>query len=264
MFTWNVEDMKLLNMARDENGVFACESETSFEDKVAFVDRFHNGYLSYTLNLAEKFQADLPTLKKNESGYLRGRVKTVSLQAWLKKNDTMGIASTWSDSCGVISIAGVRRNIHCIDYNMANWEQHGHISKSCGAFELVNSCFHNCLEICLVKEQKYYNDNNEEQKLIKSVCHTLSNYGYPECHCFHIGEKDHIVTRKTFHTDEYSIKVSLPKEDRILTIDEVKALETALAPVEEKYQQLKKAQAEMEEALTKAGIDFAAYLNERG
>lgn len=264
MFIWTVEEMKLLNMARDEKGVFACESETSFEDKVAFVDRFHNGYLSYILNLAEKFQADLPTLKKNESGHLRGRVKTVSLQAWLKKNDTMGIADTWSDSCGVISIAGVRRNIQCIDYDIANWEQNGHISKSCGVFELVDSCFHNCLKNCLLLEQEYYNDNNEEQKLIRKVCHTLSNYGYPEHRCFSIGEDDYVVTDSTFHTNEYRINVSLPKEDRPLTIEEVKALETALAPVEEKYQQFKKAQAEMEEALKKAGIDFASYLTERG
>ena len=50
------------------------------------------------------------------------------------------------------------------------------------------------------------------------------------------------------------------EERRELSINEGRLLEEALAPVEEKYQNLLKAQAEMQEALTDAGADFVKKL----
>lgn len=246
MFNYNIKDLKLKNMAR-EDGIFSVESEVSLEDKIAFVDSFQNGALSYIIALVKKFEADQDKLKKDS----HGRVKTVSLQAWLKKNDTRGVAWSWSERCGLIEFMGLSRNIRYFNYGRG---KHGWTA------DFVDSCFHTQLERCLIAEQQYYNEHNTDQQLIKKVCAALHNYGYPEHYCFSIGGDDHIVTDRSYTTNEYSIKVSLPKEDRALTIEEVKNLEAALTPVEEKYQQLMKAQSEMKEALVKAGLNFASSL----
>ena len=63
MFEWKVEDMALLNQ---KGGVFIgkekiydCESKVSREDKIAFVDSFQDGKLSYLLSLIDKFKEDM-------------------------------------------------------------------------------------------------------------------------------------------------------------------------------------------------------------
>ena len=87
MFEWKVENMSLLN---DKNCLFVgrekiygCESETSKEDKIAFVDSMNDGKLTYILDLWKKFQENEGNLVKDKYGY----VKTVSLKAWIKRND---------------------------------------------------------------------------------------------------------------------------------------------------------------------------------
>lgn len=107
-------------------------------------------------------------------------------------------------------------------------------------------------------------ENTPNQKLINKVSKILENLGVPRGLHFRFDGKHSVVARIDHNTREVSIFVWDGAKDRLLTIKEVKALEFALEPAVEKYQQLKKAQADMEEALKKAGIDFAAYLNERG
>lgn len=245
MKNYNIKDLKLMNMTR-ENGVFACESGMSNEDKIVFVDSFQDGVLSYFIAIAGKFLAECDNLKRD----VYGDIRTVSKQAWLRKNDPRGLISrdvcTWWDNCGAFQFLGVRANIFHLRDN------------------LVDECFHAQLEQLLLEEQWYYNEHNDDQKVIKNVCHTLSRYGYPHQHHFSIGGNDFILAEHSYQTNEYSIKVCLSKEDRCLTIKETKKLEAALAPVEEKYQQLLKAQEEMENALRKAGFDFSAYLSTKG
>ena len=255
MKNYNIKDLKLMDMPR-KNGIFDCESEVSIEDKIAFVDRFQDGKLSYIISIAEKFVAEQDTLKKDASG----DIKTVSKQAWLRRNDTRGIigrtVSEWWDNCGAFQMLGLRGN--SIRANVF------HFPSQSSIHELVDDCFHVQLEDCLLEEKRYYNEHNGEQKLIKGVCRTLSRYGYPYEHHFSIGGDNFIVAKRSYPTDEYSIEVCLPKEDRYLTLEEVKKLEDVLAPVEEKYQQLLKAQEEMKNALSKVGSDFAAYLSTKG
>ena len=90
MFEWKVEDMILL---KQKGGVFLrggkekiydCESNVSREDKIAFVDSKQDGILSYLLTLIEKFNQDVENMPKDQWD----NVKTVSLKAWIKKNDT--------------------------------------------------------------------------------------------------------------------------------------------------------------------------------
>lgn len=255
MKNYNIKDLKLMNMAR-KNGIFDCESEVSIEDKIAFVDRFQDGKLSYIIAIAEKFVAEQDTLKKDAYG----DIKTVSKQAWLRRNDTRDIifrtVSEWWDSCGAFQMLGLRGN--SIRGNVFHFPSQSSIHK------LVDDCFHVQLEECLLEEQRYYNEHIDEQKLIKNVCRTLSRYGYPYQHHFSIGGDNFIVADCSYQTNEHTIEVCLPKEYRHLTLEEVKKLEDALAPVEEKYQQLLRAQEEMENALSKAGFDFVAYLSTKG
>ena len=51
MFEWKVEDMALMNQKSGlflgKEKIYNCESKVSREDKIAFVDSFQDGKLSY-------------------------------------------------------------------------------------------------------------------------------------------------------------------------------------------------------------------------
>ena len=87
MFTWNVEDMALLNqkggVILGKEKIYDCEHKILRDDKIAFVDSMQDGVLSYLLFLIEKFNEDKENMPKDSWGH----VKTVSLKAWIKKND---------------------------------------------------------------------------------------------------------------------------------------------------------------------------------
>lgn len=104
-------------------------------------------------------------------------------------------------------------------------------------------------------------ENSPNHKLINKVTKSLENLGIPRGLHFRFDGKHSVVARIDQNTREISIFVWDGAKDRLLTIEEVKALEIALEPAMEKYQQLKKAQEEMREALEKAGSDYAAYLS---
>ncbi len=87
MFEWKVEDMLLLNqkggLFLGKEKIYDCEHKVSREDKIAFVDSLQDGKLSYILSLIKKFETDKDSLPKDSWG----NVKTVSLKAWIKRND---------------------------------------------------------------------------------------------------------------------------------------------------------------------------------
>lgn len=254
MFQWNVEEMMLMNMPR-ENGIFACESEVSTEDKVSFVDQFQEGGLSYIFDLMKKFEADLPNLKKDEDGC----VKTVSLQAWLRKNDHRNLIHRKGTFCGQIQFMGCHKKIYLLYSAFQFTRFFGYTILNEESFPcFVDECFHTQLEYCLTEEKKYYNENNADQKLIKEICDVLDNYGCSPN--FDVGDDVYVRALTSFYTNEGSIELCYlgsHENDRDLTIEEVKTLKSALAPVEEKYQQLLKAKVEMEQALKIAGTEFA-------
>ena len=89
MFKWDVKEMALLKEFKENNGkeidyIFKCESELSREEKIAFVDERYDGKLSYILCLVDKFNAEKDGLPKDSWG----NIKTVSLKAWINRNDT--------------------------------------------------------------------------------------------------------------------------------------------------------------------------------
>ena len=84
MYEWKLKELKIRNNEVDT-------SSWTLAEKIAFIDKHENGKMSYILDLINKYVEDLPTLKKDSYGH----VKTVSLKAWLKKNDPLKMVDDW-------------------------------------------------------------------------------------------------------------------------------------------------------------------------
>lgn len=106
-------------------------------------------------------------------------------------------------------------------------------------------------------------ENTPNQKLINKVTKSLENLGIPRGCPYRIGANHSVVARIDQNTREITIYVWDGTEHRPLTIEEVKVLEVTLEPVEEKYKQMKKAQAEMAKTMKQAGLEFSAYMNKK-
>ena len=164
MFTWKVEELKL----RNENcktyvgkeRIFNCESELTREEKIAFVDSMQNGKLSYILELVDKFNRDEPTLPKDAYG----NVKTVSLKAWINRNDTKygntdytRIIDSWYNY-GKIRFLGSERWITWNDFEdkKSYYDTYANY---------VDEIFHRQLQQCLKMENEYFRAHDEYEIL---------------------------------------------------------------------------------------------------
>lgn len=158
MFEWKVEDMTLLNQ---KGGVFIgrekiydCESKVTREDKIAFVDSKQDGILSYLLTLIEKFNQEVENMPKDQWD----NVKTVSLKAWIKKNDTKYSRPIIDDHYryGRYLVLGMERYI---------------TSNGQGSYDtykdLVDEIFHRQLKECENEERKYFAEHDEYSILKK-------------------------------------------------------------------------------------------------
>lgn len=152
MFEWKVEDMVLLNekgrISLGKEKIYECESKVSRKDKIAFVDSLQDGKLSYLLSLIKKFNVEKDSLPKD--GY--GNVKTVSLKAWIKRNDTKYYRPIIDDYCnyGEYCILGMQRWI--TNNNKRYYD----------TFEdLVDELFHRQLKECEKEEHKYFLKHDE-------------------------------------------------------------------------------------------------------
>lgn len=173
MFEWNVEDMKLLNqkssMIIGKEKIYNCEQDTTKEDKIAFVDKMQDNKLSYILALAEKFEKD----KENMPIDNWGDVKTVSLKAWIKKNDERNLIDN-SYQYGSIRFMG-GRSIQSInrksEYN--TYENY------------IDEIFHRQLKECEDLEHKYFLEHDEysilKQKFRDRKYHTTFGVNIGEC-----------------------------------------------------------------------------------
>lgn len=152
MFEWKVEDMALLN---EKGGIFLgkkkiynCESKVSRKDKIAFVDSLQDGRLSYLLFLIEKFNSEKDSLPKDNWD----NVKTVSLKAWIKRNDTKysrPIIDDWYHY-GKYRILGTER-----------WITSNYKGTYDTYEDLVDEVFHRQLKECKDKEHKYFLEHDE-------------------------------------------------------------------------------------------------------
>lgn len=149
MFEWKVEEMKLMNdckMNVDGRMRYSFENNISIGDKIQFVDSMNNGELSYVLELVEKFNKERESLPKDG----RGNVKTVSLKAWLKRNDPKRMCDS-SYNYGEIYLLRTRRSIYRLGY--------GNNSETFN--EYVDDVFHEQLNKCKRKEEVYFLEHDE-------------------------------------------------------------------------------------------------------
>lgn len=156
MFEWKVEDLKLLEETKrggtfiGDERVFSCESKLTREEKIEFVDKITEGLLTYAINLLEKFEKEKDNLKKDQFG----NVKSISLQAWLRKNDERNFISAdthWH--FGMISYYGIKRYI----------ENNPLTTKSyCNLYDdFVDEIFHRVLNRKLNEEKDYFREHDK-------------------------------------------------------------------------------------------------------
>ena len=149
MFKWKVEDMVLFNQKDGvfigEEKIYDCENKMSREDKIAFVDNLQEGKLSYLLDLIDKFNKAEDSLPKDKWG----NVKTVSLKAWLKKNDIRKIVDTEYKYGNISFLVG--RNIEWVN-RKGEYDTYS---------DYVDEIFHRQLKLCENEERKYFLAHDE-------------------------------------------------------------------------------------------------------
>lgn len=206
MFEWKVEEMSLMNnqyevyiINRGRTVIYDCESSISREDKIAFVDSKTGGKLSYILTLIEKFNTDKEKLPKKDSMFGEPEVKTTSLKAWIKRNDTK------------YEIHLIDNHFHYGEYNILGCERNIQNNQK-GTYDyyedLVDEVFRRQLGICEGEERKYFSEHDEQSILEKQFEEKLNQYG------------------TTFGADIWTgsggVQIGDSDKKRRLTIDELK------------------------------------------
>lgn len=176
MFEWKVEEMVLMNnhhnvyasRSRRKTIIYDCEDSISREDKIAFVDNKTDGKLSYLLSLIEKFNTDKENLSKKDSMFGEPEVKTISLKAWIKRNDTKYSQKVIDDwyKYGKYNILGCERNIQSNTRETYDYYE-----------DLVDEVFHRQLIKCEKEEQKYFYEHDKYSILKKKFEEKRQQYG---------------------------------------------------------------------------------------
>lgn len=207
MFEWKVEEMALMNNhayvhnGRYKTTLYACEDSVSREDKIAFVNGKTDGKLSYLLSLIEKFNADKDSLPKKNSMFGEPEVKTTSLKAWIKRNDTkypQKLIDDWF-KYGKYNLLGCERNIQSNrkgDYDYYD--------------NLIGEVFHRQLMKCEEEERKYFHEHDEYSILKKKFEEKQNQY--------------HTTFGTEIWTGTGGVQVGDSDKRRKLTIDELKEL----------------------------------------
>ena len=250
MFTWKVENLEFMNngfVGDKEFGLnnaffvasdyeFKCEKQVSTEDKIAFIDSMQDNKMSYFIELNEKYEKDKLKLDKD----WKGNVSSMAKEAWLKENDTRSLVNGHTDFS-----SNFRITIDLLGRNKGQWTR------------TVNKCFHEQVKECFFKEIKYCLEQDEGYQIVKSFCESLKSYGYASNYIFNVSNGLQIVTNYDWRIGYWSIKLYDKEHSEIeFSIEDVKLLIESFAPVEEKHQNLLKAQAEMNQALKDAGAEF--------
>lgn len=221
MFEWKVEEMALMNNHADRhNGryktaLYACESFVSREDKITFVDSMTDGKLSYLLSLIEKFNAEKESLPKKDSMFGEPEVKTTSLKAWIKRNDTrypQKLIDDWF-KYGKYNILGCERNIQSNRKGDYDYYE-----------DLVDEVFRRQLIECERKEEKYFSEHDEYSILKKKFEEKQNQY------------------RTTFGAEIWTgsggVQIGDSDKRRKLTIEELKELLSKYAQLDRLVERL--------------------------
>lgn len=156
MFEWKVEEMKLLQerpiIYTGKDFPFTCESTTTKEDKIQFIDSITDGKMTYVINLVEKFIEDEILLTHNKYG----GINTNSLIAWIRKNDTRNMVDKHYNY-GQIWILGNKRYIT----RLVPTEKLYYDSMD----DFIDDIFHSALLSCRREEIEYYKSHDEYEVL---------------------------------------------------------------------------------------------------
>lgn len=172
MFNWRVEEMKLMEKGgvyQGDEKIYRPENTLTKDEKISFVDKNNDGNLSYLIDLSNKFNNDKNNLPKDQCG----NVKTVSLKAWIKRNDTKKLLDN-SFHIGKAYIYSLQvylqdnfKPIRSTKYNTYN--------------DLIDEVFHRCLKDCEKKEIQYFKAHDQYQisltKLRKNSDKYRTNFG---------------------------------------------------------------------------------------
>ena len=133
--------------------IYDCENKVSREDKIEFLDKMNDGIFSYYLQLAEKYEKEKDDMPKDKWG----NVKTVSLKAWIKRNDTR---SSIDDN---YRYGSLRKSVGRGRY-IQNINQKGGYD----VYEdFVDQMFHRQLSECEAMEKNYFKEH-DEYSILKS------------------------------------------------------------------------------------------------
>lgn len=208
MFTWKMEELQLYKECggNAKSHIFECEAAISREDKIAFVDSITEGQLSYVLELIAKLKRDKDTLALDQWG----DIKTVSLIAWIKRNDTKygnPIVSTYC-TYGMAKVLGVGK------YIQREGETHD---------DYVDEVFHAALVDCEEKEKGYFLAH-DEYSILKEK---FRNRGF-----------DSSFGVKIFDYSDKMVVEDKEGNGRAITLDELKELNEKCEQVQELIEKL--------------------------
>lgn len=241
-FNWNVEEMKLMNM-QVVDGVFDCEDKVSCEEKIAFIDSMQDGLMSYIVSVGEKFLAEKDTLKTDECG----NIKTVSLKAWMNRNDK----KDKFEEQGMYEVLRLRANIKNYPNVHPIWSRDNK--------DIVDAVFNAQLQKCLEKEKYYFYENDADNQLAKMVCQKMAKYGYDFGYSLTIDGG--YLTPRDYRYGIYAVEFTDWDDDsRFLTPDELIRVSELLDTLEDSYIKAQKAQEEFEEATSKFETKLSAVI----
>ena len=148
ILNYKIENLELMQEAKSGRNIFTYEYTTSKEDKIKFLDSLHDGKMSYVLNLFDKFNQEKDFLPKQ----YRDKVKTVSLIAWIKRNDTKYSHKLFDTDyhygeCRFLTSGRFIQNIP----NKPTYDTFD---------DYIDEAFHRQLNILLKEEKKYYAEHN--------------------------------------------------------------------------------------------------------
>ena len=205
MFEWRVEEMRLRNERQHFNKVYDLEYNISREDKIAFVDQMQDGKMSCLLNLIGKYNQDASSLPKDKNGI----VKTVSLKAWIRRNDKKNVVDI-DYNTGSIRLLQCRRRIQHPN-GLNSYDVHD---------DLVDELFHRQLIECRIMEDSYFKKHDEyeilKEKFRNREYGTTFGVNISEC------SNGRILVYK--ENEDASTAIWNNKDVRDITVEELKEL----------------------------------------
>ena len=215
MFNWKVEEMKLMNSGKDLKGRYFIEDEVTREDKIAFVDSMQDGKLSYIIAMIKKFETEKDSMPKDQWG----SVKTVSLKAWLKRNDTKYLRPIFNRdyNYGWFYLLGVERSIqrNPLNHKGSYYDTY---------YDLIDEVFHKQILLCVTMERNYFLKHDEYSILKNRFEHLSKEYNttfnIPVGFCsdgkvfvYELDDEEKYKNRREITIEE--LKILIPMYDRL-------------------------------------------------